>query len=54
VLIVEYVVDGEVIVLEILTSYIWAIAGHCPRKCETVSSSSLHIGQALVFDLRMV
>ena len=40
-LVVKYVIDGEV-------------SGHCPRKCETVSSSSPHIGQALVFDLRIV
>ena len=52
-MVVKYVIDGEVIVLEILTS-IWTIAGHCPRKCETVSSPSPHIGQALVLDLRMV
>jgi len=48
VLIVEYVVDGEVIVLEILTSYL----GNSRTLC--VSSPLPHIGQALVFDLRMV
>ena len=52
-LVVEYFIDREVVVLEILTSYL-AIAEHCPRKCETVSSSSQHIGQALVLDLGMV
>ena len=38
-LIVEYVIDVEVVLHGPL---IWAIAGHCPRKCETVSSLSLN------------